>query len=64
MVAMSYPCQVTLVAVLHENGDKVYASKTYVTGSLNSMKASRGPMLVNVPSSAKSNPPSEIFLIN
>jgi hypothetical protein len=40
------------------------ASNTYMAGSSNSMKASKGPILVNAPCSAKSNPPSERFLTN
>lgn len=64
MVAISCPCQVTLVVCWHEKGDEVCTSNTYVTGSLNSMRASNGPMLVNAPCSSKSNPPSERFLIN
>ena len=45
-------------------GYKGSTSDTYVTGSSNSMTASKGPILVRAPPSVKSNPASERFLIN
>lgn len=60
MVAILFPCQFTLKSPLVEHARQMHF--TYVTGSTNSINASRGPMFVKEPWRARSKPLFETFL--
>lgn len=60
MVAILFPCQFTLKWPLVGYSRQMHF--TYVTGSINSINASSGPMFVKEPWRARSKPLFEMFL--
>ena len=63
MDAISFPSQVTLQHNVSQTF-RMNVSDTYVTGSVKVISASRGPVPVKAPFSDRSNPSSEMFLVD